>query len=160
MRLRAGQTRNSPQPRSGAVLVENALVISVFGVFLAGIMEFGHCYLMINTLNAAAKRSARYGACDEVTTAQVRAKATEILSASMKADKATILIKDAGIFDTSGVDASSVNYAALPNIELSTAPSRKLYVVRITVPYKDVALIPPFWAQNAVLHGQSVMRHE
>ena len=52
------QPVSPPQDRQGAVLVENALVISVFLVFLFGIIEFGHVYLVINTLNAAAKRAA------------------------------------------------------------------------------------------------------
>lgn len=152
--------RSTGRNRLGAVLVENALVISAFGVFLGGILEFGHAYLVINTLNSAAKRAARYGTCDQVTTQQVREMATNILSKSIKSNRATILVKDGSVFDSGNVNANSIDYASLPNIELSTADSRDLYIVRITVPYNDVALLPPFWAKNLTLKGQAVMRHE
>ena len=141
-------------------MVENALVISVFLVFLFGIIEFGHVYLVINTLNAAAKRAARHGAVEDVTTQEVVARVNEILAQSIDPDQATVLVKDASVFDSPGVDAGSVVYEDLPNIELADASARQLYVVRITVPYSSVSLIPPFWAKDAVLRGQSVMRHE
>ncbi len=160
MRVKQRDRRPATSKRSGTVLVENALVISVFALFLAGIMEFGHCYLVIGTLNAAAKRGARYGACEGVTTAQVTAQVNGILSKSIKSAKATVLVKDASAFDTTGFNANNVNYGSLPNIELSNASARQMYVVRVTVPYKDVALLPPFWVKTATLHGQSVMRHE
>jgi hypothetical protein len=48
----------------------------------------------------------------------------------------------------------------LPNIELSTAPARRLFVVRITVPYNSVAILAPKWVKNMTLSGQAVMRHE
>lgn len=147
-------------PRSGVVLVENALVISVFAVFLAGIMEFGHAYMVLNTINAAAKRAARYGATEGVTTTQVKAKANAIMDAAFRSNKATVTVKDASVFDTSTVDPKTINYDTLPNAEVSTLASRKMYIVRITVPYNSVSLLPPFWVKNLTLHGQSVMRHE
>ncbi|WP_437204699.1 TadE/TadG family type IV pilus assembly protein [Planctomicrobium sp. SH664] len=152
--------RRSTAGRRGVVLVENALVISAFGIFLAGILEIGHTYMVISTLNTAAKRAARYGACEQITTQQVKEHANSFLSKSFKSSKATIQVKDAGVFDTSNVTPGSIDYAALPNLELSNAKARQLYIVRITVPYKDVALIPPFWVKNLTLKGQAVMRHE
>jgi hypothetical protein len=32
--------------------------------------------------------------------------------------------------------------------------------VQVTVPYNQVALLPPFWVKNATVTGQSVLRHE
>lgn len=148
------------EPRLGAVLVENALVISVFAVFLAGILEFGHAYMVINSLNAAATRAARYGATEGVTTTQVKTMANNILNKAFKSNKATVVVKNAGVFDTTTVNPKTINYGALPDAEVSTMTSRQLYIVRITVPYNNVSLLPPFWVKNVTLHGQSVMRHE
>ncbi|QDU41425.1 hypothetical protein Mal4_57920 [Maioricimonas rarisocia] len=135
-------------------------MMPVFAVFIAGIMEFGHAYLVINTLNAAAKRAARYGAVEDISTSDVVAKANSILVAARAASDATIYVKDASVFDTEGVDPDQISYSSLPDIELLDAEDRQLYVVRIEVNYDDVALMPPFWAKNIRLSGQSVMRHE
>lgn len=148
------------EKRSGAVLVENALVISIFGLFLAGIMELGHTYMVINTMNAAAKRAARYGSTDGITTAQVKTMANSIMGAAFKASKATVLVKDGSTFDVTTVDPTSINYEGLSDLELTSAKKQQMFIVRITVPYNNVAILPPFWVKNATLKVQAVMRHE
>jgi len=148
------------QRRSGTVLVENAIVASVFGVFLTGIMEFGHTYMVQGVMNAAAQRAARYGSVTGVTTSQVETKAKEILTAAFRTAQATVAVKDGGVFDTTNVDPKTINYNTLQNIELNTAGSSQLFIVRISVPYNSVALLPPFWVKNVTLRAQSVMRHE
>ena len=146
--------------RSGATIVEMAVIMPVFGLFLAGLLEFGHAYMVINALNGAAKKAARYGAVDDVTTTNVVDRVKEILGAAVNVNKVSIQVKNAGVFDSSNVNPKTINYAALPAIELSTAEPRQLFIVRVSVPYKDVAILPPFWIKNATLSGQSVMRHE
>lgn len=146
--------------RRGTYIVEFALVFPVFMVFLMGLVEFGHVNLVMNTLNNAARIAARLGTVEDVTTAQVRARVNEILGASFAAGEATVLVKDASVFDNAGVDASDVDYGSLPNIEVKNADDSQLFLVRITVPYDRVALLPPFWAKQLNLVGQAVMRHE
>jgi len=153
--------RNSPKngQRRGATLVETAVVAPVFAVFLAAIMEFGHAFLVVGTLNAAAKQAARHGAVEGISTADVVSKANGILGAALDTTETTVLVKDASIFDGESLP-ETIEYDELPNIELNTAERRQLYVVRISVAYNDVALMPPFWAKDLQLVGQSVMRHE
>lgn len=146
--------------RNGAVLVEFALVSSLFAMFLAMILELGHVYIIINALNAAAKRGARYGVVEGVSTAQVIAKANSYLGASLNPAEATITVRDASVFDTNGYDGDSYDHSTLPTIELLDAETRQLFAVRVSVPYDDVALIPPFWIKGVTLVGQSVTRHE
>lgn len=146
--------------RSGTTLVEMAMVLPVFFLFVVAIIEFGHAYLVIGTMTAAVKKAARIGAADGVTTADVIAKVEEILGAAIDLSDATIMVKDASVFDEAGVDASAISYGGLPDIELTVAEDTQLFVVRIEVPYDDVALIPPFWAGGMTLHSESVMRHE
>jgi hypothetical protein len=157
--MRSLKHRNQPERRRGTTLVEMAVVLPVFAVFLVAIMEFGHAFLVVGTLNAAAKQAARHGAVDGITTADVVDRAEEILGAAFDATQTTILVKDASVFDTDD-ELSEIDYAALDDIELSTAERRQLYVVRIEVNYDDVAIMPPFWAKDVTLVGQSVMRHE
>lgn len=145
--------------RRGATIVEMAVVTPVFAVFLAAIMEFGHAFLVVGTLNAAAKQAARFGAVEGISTADTVAKANEILGAALDTTQTTVLVKDASVFDQETLP-EVIEYDELPNIELQTAERRQLYVVRIEVDYNDVALMPPFWAKDVQLVGQSVMRHE
>lgn len=154
----------SPAPvsrrgRRGATLVETAVALPVFFTFMFALFEFGHAYMIQNTLNAAAKRAARYGIADDVTTAQVKKKVEDILRPAMNISRATIYIKNAGTFDTA-TTPTNINYSALPAIELKDAEPRQLFLVRVEVPYRDVAIIPPFWIKNVTLKGQSVIRHE
>lgn len=146
--------------RSGAVLVETAIVASVFGLFMTAIMEFGHIYMVQGAMNAAAQRAARYGSVDGVSSQQVRDLARKTLASAFRSANATISIKNADTFDTAGVAANEIDYGSLPNLELLDAETHQLFIVRVTVPYNNVALLPPFWVKNLTLKAHSVMRHE
>ncbi len=156
-KLRRNQNQDQ---RSGVVLVEMAIVVAVFAVFMAGVIEFGHAYLVISSLNAAARGAARKGAVDEVTTSDVQAEVDRILGSAFDNTKATVYIKDASIFDSGNLDPNTIDYASLPDVEVDDLTTGQLFLVRVEVQYKDVALMPPFWAKNVALSSQSVMRHE
>lgn len=153
---------NQELRRRGATLVEMAVVLPVFFLFLFAIFEFAHAYFAINMLNAAAKRGARMGVTEGVTTSQVETRVREILESGFGAKNVavTIQIKDASMFDSAGADASNIDFDSLPAIELANASTRQLFVVRVKVPYEQVAIVPPFYAKGVTLSGLSVMRHE
>jgi Flp pilus assembly protein TadG len=146
--------------RDGAVLVEFAVVVPVFAIFMAGIIEFGHAYLVIGTLNAAARGAARYGTVEDITTAQVQDEAERILGSAFNEAEATIRVKDAAVFDQASFNPESINYAGLPDVEVNSLDTGDMFLVRIEVPYADVAIMPPFWTQSLTLRAQSVVRHE
>lgn len=162
MRARILSTiRRRPDQRSGATLVEFAIVMPVFAIFMAGIIEFGHAYLVIGTLNAAARGAARLGAVEDITTAQVETEAKRIIGSAIRNPSAvTIRVKDASVFDQSSTDVATINYGSLPTVEVNDLKAGKLFVVQLEVPYKDVAIMSPFWAKSVTLRSQSVMRHE
>jgi hypothetical protein len=112
------------------------------------------------TLTAAAKDGARYGSLDGVTTQQVIDRMKARVNGAFKSSKATVIVKDASTYESAATNPANVNVANLPNIELNSAESRQLFIVRITVPYDQVAIMPPFWARGLTLRGDSVMRHE
>ncbi len=153
------QHRNT-NGRTGTTLVEMAIVLPVFFLFVMAIIEFGHAYLVIGTMTAAVKKASRLGAADGVTTQQVIDEIEEILGAAIDLSNATIMVKDASVFDEPGVDVEAISFGGLTDIELSDAEDMQLFIVRIEVPYDDVALLPPFWAGSMQLHSESVMRHE
>lgn len=160
--VRRPKSNGSKYPlRWGTVLVEFALVISVFAVFMAGIIEFGHAYLVIGSLNAAARNAARLGAVDKTTTAEVQAEVQRILSSAFRGSgNVTIRVKDASVFDTAGVNPAAIDYASLPDVEVSNLTTGKLFLVRLEVNYSNVAVMPPFWAKNIILRSQTIVRHE
>jgi Flp pilus assembly protein TadG len=148
------------QQRRGTSAVEVALTLPIFIMFLAALMEFGHVFMVSHMLKAAAKSGARYGSTPGVTTADVEARVQQIVASAINVNKATVLVKDAAVFDTSGVSPTTINYNTLPAIELSSTDQGHIYVVQVSVPYNQVALLPPFWVKNRTVKGQSAMRHE
>lgn len=158
--MRRLKTDRSQRKRSGATVVEMAVVLPVFGIFMAGLMETGHAYMVMQVLNSAAKQAARIGVVEGKTTADVIDKADSIFSAAFDPVQATVYVKDGSAFDVPGFDPTGLNYNSLPDIEVAEAESRQLFIVRIEVPYNDVAILPPFWIKNITLSGMAVMRHE
>jgi hypothetical protein len=146
--------------RGGATLVETAVVMPVFLIFVWAIIEFGHAFMVVNLLNAAAKRASREGIADGVTSAQVVARVNEIVGSAISTDDVTVLVKNGSAFDDPEVDATSIDYDALPNIELTDAEPRQLFIVYVEVPYSAVAIMPPKWVTGVTLRGQSAQRHE
>lgn len=162
MRLLGKLTKRTraDKERSGATIAETAVVLPVFFVILFGFIEFGHVFMTIHALNSAARRAARLGVSETATTANVVTLANQVVSSAIPAARATILVKNGDAFEVTGMDASTVNYAALPDIELSTAERRQLFIVRVSVPYSDIAILGPRWLGGLTVYGQSVMRKE
>ncbi len=158
--LRRRASNTAKDARTGAYLVEFSLVVPVFAVMMVGLMEFAHAYLVVTTLGTASRMGARLGAVEGVTSAQVRERVLTVLSRSISSSGATVMIKDASLFDTNPNAAEEIDYASLPETEVNSLARRKLFIVRVEVPYDEVALLPPFWVQGVTLSGQSVMRHE
>ena len=127
---------------------------------LFGFVEFGHVFMTIHTLNSAARRAARLGIRESSSTADVRELAENIASSAMSVDQVSILVKDGSIFDTAGTDAASIDYDALPDIELADAERRQMFAVRVSVDYADIAILGPRWLGHLQIYGQAVMRRE
>jgi Flp pilus assembly protein TadG len=162
--LKIEETRRSTlrrhKRRRGATAVEVAITLPIFVMFLAAMLEFGHFFLVSHMVKAAAKSGARYGSTLGVTNAQVTTKVNQIIGSAFNAAAATVIVANASVFDTSTVSPSNINYSTLPSIDLTQCNEGDLYVVRVTVPYNSVALLPPFWIVNKTVVGQSVFRHE
>ena len=141
-------------------MVETAFVLPVFLMFLFAMWEFTHAYMVLNALNSAAAKAARFGVAQDVSTQQVSDMAATLINNAFPSSNANIMVKNAAIFDEADVDPDSISYGDLPDIELSGAEPQQLFVVHIEVPYDDIAIMPPFWAKNITLKGQAVMRHE
>lgn len=154
------KNRSGSSKRSGATLVELAIVLPVFFMMVFAFIEFGHVFMTVHVLNGAAKKASRVGVGDNSTTQAVKDEANKILGSLLSTSNFTIKVLDGSVFDDPNVDASSVNYSSLPEIDLSQAESRQLFIVRVSVPYDNIAILGPRWVKDVTLYGQSVMRHE
>lgn len=141
-------------------MVEVALILPIFVILLAGLLEFSHYFMVVNTLNAAARKGALLGSFGGVSNSEVITKVNSVVSAAFNTSHATTIIKDASVFDTPTVDPNSLNYSTLPNVNLTQLESSDPFLVQVSVPYDDVALLPPFWIKNATITGRAVLRHE
>jgi Flp pilus assembly protein TadG len=142
-------------------LVEVAIVLPVFLVFLFGLWAYGHAQMVSNMLKGATRTAARMGATEGVTTAQVQDRIRQIMGSAMDASNVNIQVKDASAYDNGGsFPTSATAMGGLPDIELASADSRQLFVVRATVNYNQVALLPTSWFDDVQLSGTTFMRHE
>lgn len=146
--------------RDGAVTVEMALILPIFAILLAGLMEFSHYFMVVHSLNAAARKGALQGSFTGVTNSQVTQIVDQVVQAAFSTSAATTLIKDGKVFDTSTVDPNTMDYSSLPNADVSKLDTGDCFLVQVSVPYNDVALLSPFWIKNATVTGRAVMRHE
>ena len=155
------RTRRARANRRGTTMVAFAMVLPVFFTFVFGIVEHGRLQLVSNMLTTACRNGARLGSTENVTTADAKARVEGILAAVLDTQDLTVMVKDAGVFDTSGAyPSSAADYAALTDVELDETEPRQLFLVRATVAYNDVALIPFPILDGVQLTGQAFMRHE
>jgi len=141
--------------------VEVAVTLPVFLAFLFGILEYSRVKFVSNMLNVASRNGARLGATENVTTEQAAACVQRMLSSVVEPHKITVDVKDATVFDTAGpYPSTGSEYAAMNDLELNSASSRQLFLVRVSVNYNDFALVPFPGLKNIDLTSHSLMRHE
>ncbi len=153
--------RQSARLRLGTTTVETAVVLPVFFLVVFGIFEIAHVQLVNNMINSACRKGARVGSVEGTTTSQVLSSVDGALGSVISTATVSVSVKNADVYDsgvTPPTDGPSLE--ALPDIELSDAEPRQMFLVRASVPYNDVAIFPMSFMQNVVLEGLSFMRHE
>jgi Flp pilus assembly protein TadG len=152
--------------RRGTTVVETALVLPVFLLFVLGLIELGHAQLVKNVMRSACRQAARVGTTDGHSTADVKQRVRDSLGSAVDPGLVTIYVKDAKSFDTPGPHPTSgTDLENLPNIELTSAEPRQLFMIRAKVKYEDIAIVPHIpilgnFLDDVVLEGQAFMRHE
>jgi hypothetical protein len=150
--------------RRGTTTVELAVVLPIFLLILFSLFEFGHAFMTMELLKAAARTAARTGVTDGKTSADVQDAVHSMLAGGIDPNKVVIYIKDGGAFDDQSMDAETIqglDYDELPDVEVSGMDPRELFIVRLEVPYSDVSIFPTGgWLSGITLSGQAVMRHE
>lgn len=154
--------------RSGTSTVEFALTFPLFLTFLFAVIEFSHALMTVQVLHAGARRAARIGVLSNATNTQLTEEARLVIQGCVSPEFLTLEVRDASSFDTTGNDENaddsgyqSINVASLNEVEISSLPSKSLFVVRTRVALSDVTLFSPRWITgNTTLTGRCVGRRE
>jgi hypothetical protein len=158
--------RRARQERRGTTVVETAIVLPVFLLFVLALVELGHAQLVKHVLRAACREAARIGTTEGKSTAQVRARLLEVLGSVVDAADVQVYIKNGSPYDAGGTPPESgSDLEALADIELLDAEPRQLFLVRAKIEYADIAIVPniPYlgdFLDEVTLEGQAFMRHE
>lgn len=157
--MRATAQRRSD--RRGTAAVETALVLPAYIVLLFAIVEFGHAQLVLSLLQSGCRNGARMGSLEGPTTAEVIARVHRTVGSAVAEGLTTVAVRDASVFDTGDdIPESGAAVDALPELEVADAEPRQMFVVRASVPYNSIALVPMPFLRDLTLSAQSFIRHE
>ncbi|SFI34640.1 TadE family protein [Planctomicrobium piriforme] len=148
------QRQSSPnrQRRSGAVVVEMAIVLPIFMMVVWGIVEFGRAMMVGQLVTNAARYGAREAILDGSTNAVVTASVQQFLVDTVKGIKGSdVTVK---VLVTPGTGNPD------PKNDLATSRLKDICNVTVTIPYSKVAYFSATFLKTASLRGSCSMRHE
>ncbi|MCA9036447.1 MAG: pilus assembly protein [Planctomycetaceae bacterium] len=146
------ETRNIRKPkRTGAALVEAAVVLPVFFLAIAGIVEFGRAMMVSQLVTNASREAARRGVLDGATNAEIEAYIQDKLSGALNADVSSISIAITITPDPANTTTGN---------NLADAQMYDLVTVDVSIPYNKVGFIAGRWLEGKQLSAQTTMRHE
>lgn len=143
--------RRNQDKRSGAALVESALVLPIFFLVTLSVVEFGRAFMVSQLLTNSAREGARLAITAGVTNQEVVDSVTDQVA------------------NTVGVNAAQVNVGITitpytgnpdPGNDLTQASKRDLCNITASVLYDDVSFVPMRFLAGVSLTGQAAMRHE
>lgn len=133
--------------RTGAALVEMAVVLPIFVTLMLGLVEFGRAIMVGQMVTNAAREGCRQAILDGSTNAAVETFIKDFLRTSAGVANA----------DTT-VTITIANPLAAG--QLSATESRDLVTVQVSVPFSRVSYLPPSFLGATALASTSAMRHE
>lgn len=145
-------TTSRTTQRSGAVIVETAIVMPVFVVILWGIVEFGRAFMVGQLATSAARFGARAAILDGSTNSVVINDVKAYFVRTVKG----ITVNDVTVEITVTPATGNSN----PNHQLAASHSRDVCQVTVAVPYQRVSYFSPRFLKGATLRGICAMHHE
>ncbi len=133
---RSGSFRRLNRSRRGAVIVEFALTVPIFLLFLMASFEFGWLNVIRHTADNAAYEAARAAIIPGATAADATAKANSLLNI---------------------VGARGAKVTITPAVLTTTTEQ---VTVAIDIPMKSNGLVIPRFSGKKILHSASTMRTE
>jgi Flp pilus assembly protein TadG len=142
----------SPGQRSGAAIIEFALVVPFLCLILMGMFELGRAMMVKNTLSDAARKACRTGIKRDKGNTDINAQAMDVM-------------KD------NGYDLSKFNPPAIGSITITVtdpngtvladsldAPSGSVVSVQVSIPVSSTTWVTPFFlSSGATLESETVV---
>jgi len=132
-------------------MVEMALVMPVFLLFLLGTIELGRALMISQLVTNAARDGARVAATEGSTNATVQTAVQEFLADSLNLDPSDISID---------ISVSAGPGNPNPGASVSNAQQGDKCRVDVRVPFDKVTLTRPKWLSGKSLSGFCAMRKE
>lgn len=142
---------SNQEKRSGAALVESALVLPIFFLVTLSVVEFGRAFMVSQLLTNAAREGARLAITAGVTNQEVVDSAIEQVASTVGVNPAQVNVQVTITPYTGNPD---------PGNDLTQANKRDLCNVTTSVLYDDVSFVPMRYLAGVSLTGQAAMRHE
>ncbi len=150
-RFRRENDQSNQASRLGAALVEMAVVMPVFVLFLLGTIELGRAMMLSQLITNAARDGARVAAAEGSTNGTVEAAVEDFLSEAMGLDADDITVE---ISVTAGPGNPD------PGDDVEDALQGDKCVIKVSVPFDRVTLTKPKWLSDKNLTGFCAMRRE
>ncbi|MEZ5942312.1 MAG: TadE/TadG family type IV pilus assembly protein [Planctomycetaceae bacterium] len=141
---------NQTERRTGAAMVETALVLPIMMMVILGIVEFGRAFMVCQLLTNAAREGGRSAVIPGSTSPQVTADIQGLVANTVGVDTTEVAVS---ILVTPYAGGNS-------HSDLSLAQKRDLCDIRVVVAYDNVSFVPAKWMTGVNLTGQTAMRHE
>jgi len=142
---------NNQEQRSGAALVESALVLPIFFLVTLSVVEFGRAFMVSQLLTNSAREGARLAITAGVTNQEVVDSVTDQVASTVGVSAAQVTVDITITPFTGNPD---------PGNDLTQANKRDLCNVTTSVLYDDVSFVPMRFLAGVSLAGQAAMRHE
>lgn len=146
--------RRQSQPqekRTGAALVEMALVLPIFILVTLGIVEFGRAMMVGQLVTNAAREGARFAVIDGSTNSTVTTQITNFMQQAVNVAPADVNVT---------ITVAPAPGNPDPGNEVGNAEPRDLVTIRVEVPFDKVSFVKGKYLGGKTLVGQAAMRHE
>lgn len=136
--------------RTGAAIVEMAVVAPVLILLVLGVLEFGRAFMASHLITNASREGARMAILDGNTNADVQTFIISELQAALPVDPADVAV----VFTVTQVEDGTTS------TDITTAGQRDLIAVDVTVAFSEISWSNPNWLAGASLRGNSSMRKD
>ena len=141
----------SKKRRTGAVLVEAAVVLPILLILVLGIIEFGRGMMVVQLLTNGAREGARAGILNGSSNASVEAHLKTFLPQTIGCDPTDLMVAITITPDPANTTTGN---------EIADAETGDLVNVEVSVSYDKVGYMSAGILAGTMLRARNTMRHE
>ncbi len=144
-------SHSQTERRSGAALVEMAIVLPLFLLVIFSIVEFGRAMMVSQLVTNAARLGSRQAILEGATNASVETAIRTFMQQTCNVKSGDIKITTSIIPDADNTDPGNV---------IADANQGDMITINVSIPFDKVAYIPGTFLNGKSLVGIATMRRE